>query len=137
MEASRAAIDHAIKKASRESSIDEKRIILVGFSQGGALALNILAERPARFAGAAVTCTLYNSPEKGFRKQAIRRAHPKVHLTLGKLDRWYTAGMKAYTEMKSAGVDVKYVVRDKLGHEMPVDYVEQQTEALEFILQEK
>lgn len=137
LRASRAAIDRAIKRALEESAVDEERIILAGFSQGGALALRVLAEKPDRFAGAAAMCPIYKSLGKGFWRQATRRGQLKVHLIVGKLDRWYQAGTQAYEEMKAGGVDVEYVLHDKMGHEMPVDYVEQQTEALKFILQTK
>lgn len=135
--ASRAAIDRAIRTALEESAVDEERIILAGFSQGGALALRILAEKPGRFAGASAMCPIYKSLGEGFWRRATRRGQLKVHLIVGKLDRWYGAGTQAYEEMKAGGVDVEYILHNKMGHEMPVDYVEQQTEALKFILQTK
>ncbi len=132
--ASKRAIDRAIETVSKEYDVDTDKIVLAGFSQGGALALRLLGDDPGRYVGAAAMCTVYESQGDRYWERAARRADFNVYLIVGKLDKWFEACKQAYDEMRAAGINVEYVQRDDMGHEIPVDYAQLQTKALRFVL---
>ena len=132
--AARSAIQRAIEHATAATPVDEQRMILAGFSQGAALSLRMLADQPERFLGAIAFCPISAKLDADRWRQATNHRRLKAYFMIGGRDRWSDAGHEALIAVQEGGVTVQSAVFDDMGHEMPIDYVMQQTKALTFIL---
>lgn len=134
--------EQAIEQARKRHAIDPERIVLSGYSQGGAVALGLLAMNPERYAGAFVQATTYSGPESGWaRKPSDNRGGPgvgghRVYLIAGELDKLRPQTESAATDLKAAGWDIRLDIVENVGHEPPIDNSRRQAEAVRFILRQ-
>lgn len=133
-EASKTVVDEAIALAAEKCGIDERRIVLAGYSQGGAVALRLLVDDPHRYAGAFTMATLYKSPGVDAWRKANETRKIRVRLLTGELDRLKRHSEKAKRELTEAGVEVTLISMPSVGHEPPADCVERQVKGVRLIL---
>ncbi len=124
--------DTAIELAKKRHAIEPQRIVLAGYSQGGAVALKLLAAQPERYAGAFAQATLYQPPAPSW--PAALAKNRRVYLIAGELDRLRPQTESAVSDLKAAGWDVRVDTVPKVGHEPPEDNPRRQVEAVEWIL---
>lgn len=124
----------AIEYAKSKATVDANRIVLTGYSQGGAVALALLADDAAFYAGAFAQATLY----KAVGIDAWRAAHAKragrICILSGALDKVLPHGERVRDEAKAAGWFVRYETIPGVGHEEPKDNTQRRIEAMRFIL---
>lgn len=135
-EASKKVVDAAIALAGEKCNIDKRRIVLAGYSQGGAVALRLLVDDPHRYAGAFTMATLYKSPGVAAWRQAGETRKIRVRLLTGELDRLKRHSEKANRELTEAGVEVSLISMPSVGHEPPTDCVERQVRGVRLILKD-
>lgn len=135
-EASKKIVDEAIALAAEKCHIDERRIVLAGYSQGGAVALRLLVDDPHRYAGAFTMATLYKSPGVDAWRKANETRKIRVRLLTGELDRLKRHSEKANRELTEAGVEVSLISMPSVGHEPPADWVDRQVNGVRLILNE-
>lgn len=133
-EASKMVVDEAIARAAEECNIDNRRIVLAGYSQGGAVALRLLVDDPHRYAGAFTMATLYKSPGVEAWRKACETRKIRVCLFTGELDRLKRHSEKANRELTEAGVEVWLIRMPSVGHEPPADCIERQVKGVRLIL---
>jgi phospholipase/carboxylesterase len=126
-------IDEGLALAKKRYRIDPERILLAGFSQGGGVALRLLADHPERYAGALAVCARYQPRDATAWRAAARRSR-RVAVLAGQLDPLLPHSRKAVAELRAAGVKTHYVEVERAGHEPPPDYPEQQRRAVAFLL---
>lgn len=132
--ACRRLADEAIRLARKKAAINERRIVLTGYSQGGVVALRLLCDSPKQFAGAFAQATVYKPlGEEAWRAARIERAG-RVYLLSGELDTLRPRSEDAYKELKAAGWSVELEIVSGCGHEPPEDNSRRQIEAIRFIL---
>lgn len=127
-------LDEAIALAEKRCRIDPQRIVLAGYSQGGAVALELLAEQPQRFAGAFAQATLYRERGVEHWRAAAAKHAGRVYLLAGELDKLRPHSERANAELTGGGWIVRYDVVPGAGHEPPDDNTRRQVEAVRFVL---
>lgn len=134
LDAARRLTREAIDLAGKNARIDPKRIILTGYSQGGAVALDLLTDDPSRYAGALVQASLYKSLGADRWKKAATRANPRVAIIAHQLDPLRPRSEDARTELVAAGIPVLFELVENVGHEPPADNPSRQAAAVRYIL---
>lgn len=134
LEACERTIADAIELAAKRYTIDRKKLVLAGFSQGGYVALRMLHDHPDRFLGAVTVCAVYVSPDPDYWKDLNSPQSIRAYLFAGALDPLCPMSRNARDEMQSAKLNVRYEEVDKSGHEPPQDYAARQMRALRFLL---
>ncbi|GJM24802.1 MAG: hypothetical protein DHS20C16_12170 [Phycisphaerae bacterium] len=125
-------IDDAIEKRG----VDPAKVIIVGFSQGGAVALKLMAEHPEKYRGA-VTIAGGKDPEVfGNWIANAENSKPRVFMIAGVLDKNRPHGEPAMQPIVDAGIRFKYELLPQVGHEMPVDSTNLYVEAIEFLTED-
>lgn len=111
-----AFIDAELEKAR----LPEKRLFLVGFSQGTMMALHVGLRRPTPVAGIVGMSGMLVAPE---RLEADIRSRPPVLLIHGTLDEVvpFQSMELASTALAAAGVDVESHVSPGIGHSVGTD----------------
>lgn len=132
--ACRKITDEAIAAARAKCKIDEKQIVLAGYSQGGAVALALLADEPARYAGAFVAASLYKSPGLDAWRQAQKQHGLRVYLLCGEVDPLAPHSREAADDIRKAGGLALLIVEPGVGHEPPENYEDKQFEGVRVIL---
>jgi phospholipase/carboxylesterase len=135
MPAATRAVDDAIAAAKRRFTMDPEKTVLAGFSQGGAVALGLLAQRPEMFRGAVAVCTVYASPGVGAWQAAVRKRPIRAFVIAGQLDALLPHSRRAFDELQTAGVPARFVEIPKAGHEPPPGFLDVQRRALAFVLE--
>lgn len=104
------------------------QVALLGFSQGGIVAMSALRRDPARFAVTAIVASLAApalGAEAEARDEALRAARPKVWWGRGLADPVIPARAVAFTESWMAEhVDAEVVAEPGLGHEFSLAELE-------------
>jgi len=126
--------DEAIAAVRAKCKIDEKQIVLAGYSQGGAVALALLADEPARYAGAFVAASLYKSPGLDAWQWAQKQHGLRVYLLCGEDDPLTPHSREAADEIRKAGGLALLIVEPGVGHEPPENYEDKQFEGVRIIL---
>ncbi len=124
----------AIAAARAKYKIDEKQIVLAGYSQGGAVALALLADDPARYAGAFVAASLYKSPGLDAWQRAQKQHGVRVYLLCGEDDPLTPHSREAADEIRKAGGLAFLAVEPGVGHEPPENYEDKQFEGVRIVL---
>ncbi len=128
------AVDRAIARAHQACKIDEKKIILGGFDQGGELAVKLVEKHPDRFAGAVTVASTYR-PELGGDWKAAAAQSVRLFLICGKLDGVAEPrNVDLKNELESVGIKVKLNDLEATGHEIPGDYANLLRAGLQFVL---
>ncbi len=125
-------VEHAIEYAAERHSIDRRRVIVAGFSQGAYLSLASVARDPGRFAG---TVAIGACDAQGL--ELVRASFedpPAIYIGVGSEDPAY-AGCRPVVQLyESFGFEVKFRVYRGYGHVFPQNYVWEIDRALKFVL---
>ena len=133
LRACKALVDESIALAKARANIDEDRIILAGYSQGGSVALTLLADAPERFCGAVVEATAW-APRLNDMGKSVHHRGSRVCVIVHELDRMRPVGEKAFRVMASAGINVRLMMVPGTDHELATDGGARLVEALRFVL---
>lgn len=124
----------AMEKIGKAHKIDEKRVVLSGFSQGGFAAYSIGFKHPTRFRGVVPVAAVYNgslAPKPG----AGKEGYPKFVIMVGSRDRVLAENKKAASDLEAAGISHKLNVYDGVGHTFPQDRDGELRKALRYIFE--
>lgn len=121
----------AIDAAAKQHKLDDKRVILSGFSQGGLMAYAIGVRNPAKFAGLIPVAANWQAGYAPAPKSAA--GFPRIFAMVGSKDPVLDANRQAAGEFEKAGVKIKLNVYDGVGHAFPSNRDEELRKALDFI----
>lgn len=127
-------LERSLELARQKCSIDEQRIILAGYSQGGAVALGLLANEPSRFAGVFAQASLYAPPDQQAPPVGQLQEPKRACLLYGEFDKLQREGRQAKADLEEAGWNVRLKVISGVGHETPPENTRLQVESIEFLL---
>jgi predicted esterase len=127
-------VDAAVRMAKATYTIDDDRVVLAGFSQGGGIALKMLGDFPERYRGAIAVCTLYEAKGAAHWRAAAAKRPVRAYVMAGKLDKLVPRSRLAVEELRAGGVPTEHVEFDAVGHEPPLDYAVEQRRAIDFVL---
>jgi len=117
----------------RQVAIDEDRIVLTGFSQGGFIAMALGVRRPELFAGVIPMAGGY-LPQIDAPPAAAATGAPRFYFMVGSLDGVALAVRQAAEDFATAGYQVRLRVLPGTGHSFPRDTVRELSKALRFAL---
>ncbi len=128
-------VDRSLEAVKRSHRVDEKRIVLLGFSQGAAMAFHIGMQEPFRFRGVIPIAGRY-SPAiiSDFSNTAPNR--PRFFLMVGGRDGSAELNRKALRDLSDIGVSTKLAVYPNVGHTFPRDWEGELRKALKFFFKE-
>ncbi len=128
----RAEVTGLVRKLLEEHSIDTKRVILAGFSQGGALAIQMCLDSPI--------------PARGFLSVAPGRIAVETleelipsargkrgYLVVGGRDYRYEMTTQMYASLNQHGIPCELENHPEMGHAFPKDFDATLTKALQFL----
>ena len=121
-------IDDAIK----ERGVDPAKVIIVGFSQGGAMAWQLMAEYPGKYRGA---LTIAGGDDiEVYRKWLAnaKEATIRIFMIAGQLDNSRPNGPEVFAPIVDAGAMLRFELLPTVAHEMPEDATDLYVEAIEF-----
>ncbi len=124
----------SIERASKANKIDDKRIVLSGFSQGGLMAYSIAFKNPKRFCGVIPVAAVYN-PSLAPRAGAGKDGMPKFYIMVGDQDDVFDANKRADKDLEAAGVTRQLQVFKGVGHNFPAERDAELGKALKFVLE--
>ncbi len=128
-------VRHTLDQVRKKHRIDDKRIILTGFSQGGGMAHVLGLRYPETFAGVIEIGAAYPPLEWPFRKAAGERP-PRFYIMVGERDDLLRRNRAAAEGLSESGYAVKLVTFPDVGHDVPQPYREHLGKALAFVLGE-
>lgn len=137
VDACRVLLESCLQRARAAAKVDERRMVLAGYSQGGAVALALLCRNPDRFVGAFAQATVYMDGDADLWRAArgrVRDGDGRVVLISGELDRLRPHAELARDHLTGAGWDVRFEVVPGVGHEPPGDNTRRQIEAVRYLL---
>ncbi|NOX57597.1 MAG: hypothetical protein GXP29_01900 [Planctomycetes bacterium] len=122
-----------IDQAAKDLGFEPADIIVVGFSQGGAVALNMLADYPGKYQGALTVAA--GNPHDVFHEWMDKaKDNPvRVFMIAGALDKDQPFSLATLAPLSEAGVKLKYLQLPAIGHEMPPNSTDLYVEAIEFL----
>lgn len=133
MEGVKAAVERARKAAQEMHAIDDQRVVLVGFSHGGAAALLLLAREPEKYAGAVLISPFYDRIAR--EKFNAPAGHVlRIGLITGENDGTLEDVQVAKQELEAAGHKVQITLVPSAGHEVPANHEALVIESLRFVL---
>lgn len=135
LDGARLTVDRAMDEAARRYKIDSSKVVLAGYSQGGGVGLQILADEPRRFAGAVMVNSL-SVPIDAAQWQRVATYKTRVAVIAGEYDKLLERSRVVAASLEATGVSHKFEVLPKCGHEMPMDEA-RILDALKFVLNEK
>ncbi len=127
-------VDRALEAVKSQHPVDESRMALLGFSQGGAMAFHLALEEPFRFQGAIPVAGRY-SPAASTRLQKERVEMPRFFLMVGSDDGAVESNRQAMKDLPAVGVATKLAVYPRVGHSFPSYWQGEVRKALKFIFQ--
>jgi predicted esterase len=125
----------AINKVMDEHKVDQSRVVLAGFSQGGWIAWSLGARNPDAFRGLIPVCGRFEAPsETEIDEEALAKL--RIYAMVGADDdeAILKSNRDAEKRYKKLGAKVKLRVYDDVGHAYPDDAEEEELQALEFVL---
>jgi len=127
---------HAIEKARAENNIDPKRIVVTGFSQGGAMTYTLAIRHSELFAGAIPVAGYYEHPVDPIPAQPTAKM-PRFVIMVGEKDEPVAVNREAAKRLEAIGAPVQLRIYPNLGHRFPPDRQNEMDSALKFVLDEK
>jgi phospholipase/carboxylesterase len=110
--------------------VDEKKIVLLGYSQGGRYSFYIGLKHSAMFTGLISVAGYYDEELDGL---LIEPRQTKVYMMIGEKDRSFASNRHAENSMGKAGLKVKLVSYPDLGHAFPSDSKTEVSRALYWV----
>ncbi len=131
----RALLQQSIEFAGHRALIDKDRVVLAGYSQGGSVAMALLADSPERTCGVVVEATSYWSDTLKKWQQPRSDGHEvRAYFLVHEFDRMRRAGKAAYHAFQNAGIDARLKIIPGADHELPLDHGSRLVEAMRFVL---
>ncbi len=125
----------AINKVMDEHKVDDRRVVLAGFSQGGWITWSLGMRNPDTFCGLIPVCGRFDAPsESDLDKEAMAKL--RIYAMEGEDDDDATikSNRDAEKRFKKLGAKVKLKVFDGVGHAYPDAAEDEELKALEFVL---
>jgi predicted esterase len=114
-------------------SVDTEKIVLCGMSEGGGVSLFAALNDIIPCKGAITFCTTRPAKlENNIIKKAVKR-DLKVVIVVGDQDPFYTNQQELENVLRTNGLQLQYIIKQGLGHDMPDDYKEIIDSSLEYI----
>ncbi len=135
LELAKKEISEAFHKVKKEYSVDEKEVIIGGFSSGGVAALEISLGNVFPVAGFVVLCPA--KPES-FTSENVREAKARGlrgTLLTTEMDPRLSVQKEMVEVFKSAGFPLQFVVTPNIGHWFPEDIEVKIDQAIDHIRQ--
>ena len=110
---------HALERMVEQHRIDERRVILAGFSQGANVTLEVGLRHPERFAALAAMSGHWDPAIVRVNAEAARQ--PRVHLLIGAEDEWVDTYRAAQRALADAGLSFSLEIAPDTGHAPPPD----------------
>ncbi len=129
------AVDR-IDEVIKARGADPQKVIIVGFSQGAALALKMVADHPDKYRGALAIAG--GSDDNVFRQWIAnaKESTTRIVMIAGELDQ-NRPFSQVYTQpIVDAGVKLKYEILPQVGHEMPDDGTKLYVDAIRFLTED-
>lgn len=121
----------AIDQVLDQHRIDKQRIVLSGFSQGGAMTYELGLRHADRFSGLIPIVGRYDQSLHAA-SHAKPNKMPKVYIMVGAEDYTVESNQHAAQDMKAAGMSVKLNIYEGVGHSLPDNHEEEFQKALQF-----
>ena len=122
-----------LESVKEEFNIDERRVVITGFSQGGWMAYALAARHPTRFCGAIPIAGPYlpdlDAPAKS---DGVRL--PRMYFMCGDRDRVLPAVRQCVRDFGLAGYDVGFRLYQGVGHAFPRNRDVELRKALKYVL---
>jgi predicted esterase len=109
-------------------------VVLAGFSQGGGVALRLVADRPDRFRGVVAVNSLCQTPDEAKWKAVAERGGVRVCFICGEYDKLLGRSKSVAEVLKAAKVPSRFDTVEKCGHEYPPDAADRLRVAARFVL---
>jgi predicted esterase len=127
-------MDLTLEALKDQFKVDETKIIISGFSQGGFLAAALAARNPERYFGSIPMAGPHYTGVEIPKKRPFADT-PRFYFMVGSSDRLKPDAEQASKHFKKLGYDVAYHVFESAGHTYPVRCHYELNKALEFILE--
>lgn len=124
---------NAFEKAKQKHKIDEKRVVLTGFSQGGQMAFNLGVRHPLQFTGVIPVCGVYD-PSYAPIPLIATTSLPRFFIMVGANDQGVESNRKAAADFAAASIKTELRVYPGVGHAFPPNRKEELLAALKFVL---
>jgi predicted esterase len=129
-------IDLTLKFAKEQCAMDEGRVILTGFSQGGYIAAALGMRYPERFYGVIPMGNPYLPQIDKPRPVVEGQETPRFFFMVGENDHLREQSERSYQDYKEAGYEAKMRVYPGVGHTFPSDNDEELRAALDWVFNE-
>lgn len=122
----------SVKYIAGEYNIDDKRIILLGFSEGGSIAFCVGFKNPEIFAGIISVAGYYDEElDESLQNECLQNM--PTYMMIGENDHGVESNRMAEHSMKDKGLIVKLVVYEGMGHAFPPNGSEEVKKALKWV----
>lgn len=125
---------HAIEMVKRKHAIDDQRIIVTGFSEGGSVSFVAALRHPEVFAGAIPMCGEYVPQVSPVIKPDEGARTPRMYIITGEHDRDVKTNRLAERELENAGYPVILREFKGMGHSLPPNHEKQFAAAVAWVL---
>ncbi|HMP04242.1 MAG TPA: alpha/beta hydrolase-fold protein [Gemmatales bacterium] len=134
LEAAQERVGAALEEAARRYRIDRSAVVLAGYSQGGGVALGLMANHPERFRGAVVINSLCPPLEKEKWRKVAEHGGARVQIIAGEFDKLLGRSRSAAEVLRTLPLEMRLDVVERAGHEFPHNYSDHLSAALRFVL---
>ncbi len=133
MDSARERVDAAIAEADRLYNIDHGAVVLAGYSQGGGVVLQLVADCPNRIQGAVAVCSLCPPLDEASFRKIAEGSQVRVRVIAGEYDRLLNRSRSAAEVLQAAGIPTIYEVVAGSGHAYPSDSADRLRRAVKFV----
>lgn len=133
VEEAESAVRQTLDFVGQRYNVDEERVVLGGFFQGGFMAYNVGLRRPQQFCGIIPVAGRYD-PALASPPDAAAGRLPRFCILVGADDRVADGNRRAARSLTDAGAAVELRVFEGVGHGFPPERDAELTRALEFVL---
>jgi predicted esterase len=122
----------SVQYLADEYNIDDKRVILLGFSEGGGIAFCVGFKHPEIFAGIISVAGFYDEDlNEHFQDESLKNM--PTYMMIGENDYGAESNRVAEQLMKANGLIAKLVVYEGMGHAFPPNGVDEVKQALQWV----
>jgi phospholipase/carboxylesterase len=128
------AVLAALEKAAELHKIDEKRVVLTGFSQGGMISYDLAFKHPRRFRGVIPVAAGYHeslAPRPG----AAKAGYPRFFIMVGSKDANLGPNRTAAKQLQAIGAEHTLNVYEGVGHAFPKERDAELRKAMKYALE--
>ncbi len=133
VDATDAVVGHALEFVGKKHLVDEKKVVLTGFSQGGFMSFNLAIRHGRRFCGVIPVAGSYR-PDVAGEPRSFPPKLPKFYLMTGENDGAKVSNELAKSKLESYGAVVRLKIYPGLGHAFPANRAVELGKALRFVM---